>query len=149
MASINQLHSIIAVKELIIMLQSTVILLLVVFAGKYFVFGEFQISVVKDPDSKLYLKYDFPVNKTLRLIPDETTVKELGFDPSALNGISSTEISTYQIGKPVESLITKVINPDEVLRVAIQRAAAMMPLKFTKFQKFGYFNPCIVAWNGR
>lgn len=112
--------------------------------------GKFNISVVRTEEKVYHLLYDFKVNKTCRLIPDEVSVSELGYNPSEVRVISNEDLKQYIVGAPVPSLIKAAINPDEVLRVAIQRAKAMNPIKFkTIIQKYGYFNPSIALWNGR
>lgn len=112
--------------------------------------GKFNISVVRTAEKTFHLLYDFKVNKTSRVIPDEVSVTELGFDPANVKVIDGEYLKQYLVGPPVQSLIKYAVNPDEVLRVAIQRAKALNPIKFkTVLQKFGYFNPSFALWHGR
>ncbi len=106
-----------------------------------------DIRLVKTENSTLLLLFN---NETVRVVPDELTAIELGFNLSELNVVTKEQLSSLKVNQDIYTLKKYAVNPDEIMRVLVQKAQIMNPIHLSRVHSAkDYFNPAIVRYRGR
>lgn len=134
----------------LLLLALTLLVLLV----HHLTIAHYHITKVKVKDSnspeKSVFHYYLVHRETARLIPDENTLRLLGFRPEDARHISSKFLGTFKKGPNIEAMIQHNASPDEIMRIELLKNKILQGRLMANITYIGeYINPSVTPFCGR
>lgn len=111
-------------------------------------FGKKYEIIQSSTSGEFYIIYF--TTRTIRQIPHRETLKELNIDIKSLRNVSDSYIKNYNLQNPIPLLKKTEVNPDELLRIIVQKSIILQPPIYwiDSYYLPNIFNPSIALWNG-